>query len=382
MNMTPKVGLSRFFVTKAIVVSLAAIVCVCTAPGGAIAADGLWVHPLCQSLPIDRNGPFVAMPDGGLVTVDAKGLRTSTDDGKTWSEPQPVCEGLNPGEPASFYLLRAKSGALVLVYLDMANYKFDWDEAAGEPKEGTRLEMWAIRSLDGGKTWIDRQRLLDGYNANFFGLIQTQAGGIVVTAEHLVSNPGRWVACSFRSGDDGKTWKRSNLIDLGGHGHHDGATEPTLAELSDGRVLMLIRTNLDRFWQAFSEDDGQHWRTIQPSSIDASSSPGHLVRLASGRLVLVWNRLNPEGGTAAKSGPSAASEAPMSWYRGELSIAFSDDDAKSWTKPIVLARNPKQLSYPYVFERRPGELWVFAGFGGPLRLRVDEQAFLQEANKN
>ena len=98
--------------------------------------------------------------------------------------------------------------------------------------------------------------------------------------------------------DDGKTWKRSNLIDLGGHGHHDGATEPMVAELSDGRLLMLMRTSLDRFWQAFSDDGGRYWRTIQPSSIDASSSPGHLVRLSSGRLVLLWNRLNPEGGPA------------------------------------------------------------------------------------
>ena len=85
------------------------------------------------------------------------------------------------------------------MYLDFTAYNFHWDDAAGEPKDDCRLELWAIRSLDGGKTWIDRQRLLDRYNANFFGLIQTQAGRIVATAEHLVSNPGHWVACSFMS---------------------------------------------------------------------------------------------------------------------------------------------------------------------------------------
>jgi hypothetical protein len=323
------------------------------------------------------------MPDGGLMTVDAKGLSTSKDDGKTWSEPSPVCEGINPTEPASFYLLQAKSGALVLVYLDMKGYVFAWDDATGEPKPECKLELCAIRSVDGGKTWTDRQRLLDGYNANFFGLIQTKAGKIVVVAEHLVSNPGHWVVCSFQSKNDGQTWKRSNLIDLGGHGHHDGATEPMVAELSDGRLMMLIRTNLDRFWQAFSDDGGRYWRTIQPSAIDASSSPGHLVRLNSGRLVLVWNRLHPEGGTAGKSGPSAANEVPASWYRGELSIAFSEDDGKTWTKPMVLARAKKgqQLSYPYVFERRNGELWFFAGFGGPMRVKASEESLLKEVKK-
>jgi len=40
----------------------------------------------------------------------------------------------------------------------------------GEPKDDCWLELWAIHSLDGGRIWIDRQRLLEGYNANFFHL--------------------------------------------------------------------------------------------------------------------------------------------------------------------------------------------------------------------
>lgn len=350
-------------------------------------ADGRWVHPLCQTLPVDRNGPFVELADGSLMTIDSQGMRVSTDDGARWSEASPVCEGLNDKEPSSHRLVRTKSDALVMVHLDFTDYKFSWDEEAGEPKDDCRMEVWAIRSVDGGKTWTDRQRLFEGYNANFFGFIQTSAGRLVVVLEHLVSNPGHWVVCSFISDDDGQTWTRSNLIDLGGHGHHDGATEPTVAELSDGRLLMLIRTNLDRFWQAFSDDGGRYWRTIQPSSIDASSAPGHLVRLRSGRLALLWNRLNPEGGARAKSDPSQSSEVPASWYREELSLAFSEDDGVSWTKPVVLARQEGgQLSYPYLFERRPGELWVIAGFAFksgwkepvPLRLKVMEERFLQE----
>jgi len=35
------------------------------------------------------------------------------------------------------------------------------------------------------------------------------------------------------------TRSRSNLIDVGGHGDHDGALEPTLTELRDGRLWML-----------------------------------------------------------------------------------------------------------------------------------------------
>lgn len=343
--------------------------------------EGRWVHPLCQPLAVDRNGPFLVCPDGGLLSADDKAVLVSHDDGGTWSEAGPACHGQHPREPGSFYFVRAKDGALVMVYLDLANYRFSWDDAAGEPKDDCHLELCAIRSLDGGKTWVDRQRLLDGYNANFFGFIRLGNGRLVVVAEHLASHPGRWVVCSFVSDDDGHTWQRSNLLDLGGHGHHDGATEPTVAELSDGRLLMLIRTNLDRFWQAISDDGGRYWRTLQPSPIDASSAPGFLLRLQSGRLLLVWNRLDPEGRSWPRSTPGPASEIPASWHREELSAAFSEDDGKSWTKPMVLARQRDgQLSYPYVLERRAGELWISAGFAFkkgwqeplPLRLRVRE----------
>ncbi|MER3417242.1 MAG: hypothetical protein C4297_13690 [Gemmataceae bacterium] len=357
------------------------------------APEGRWIHPLCQPLPVNGHGPFVELADGRLATVDSKGFRVSNDDGRTWSEPIPICPGINDKEPASYHLVRTRSGALVLVYLDFSNYKFSWDAARKEPKEDCRLEIWAIRSLNEGKTWADRQRLLGGYNANFFGFIQTSQGRLVASVEHLVSDPGRWVVCSLYSDDEGKTWKRSNWIDLGGHGHHDGATEPTVAELSDGRLLMLMRTNLGRFWQAWSEDAGNSWRTVLPSTLSASSAPGHLLRLRSGRLALAWNRADPEGRSYPRIHLPQHSQAAASWHREELSLTLSQDDGRTWTKPLVIARQPGgQLSYPYLFERQPGEIWIFAGFayqsGGkpglpgwrsplPFRVRVLESELLR-----
>jgi len=113
-------------------------------------------------------------------------------------------------------------------------------------------------------------------------------------------------------------------------------------ELSDGRLLMMIRTHWGRFWEAFSDDGGLSWRTIRPSQIESTSAPGFLLRLRSGRLALVSND---------RAG------------RANLLLALSEDDGKTWTKPVVLARQKDgQLSYPYCLERRPGELWVIAGF--------------------
>lgn len=356
------------------VIGSAAMMLGCWAVMGAAAEEeARWVHPLCQPLEATSNGPFVELADGRLMTIDAQGMRTSTDDGKTWSEGRPVCEGIaggSPGqqEPAAYYVVRTRSGSLVAVYLDFTTYHFSWDNAINQPKDDCRLEIWAIRSLDGGETWIDRQRLLEGYNPNFFGFQQTRDGRLVAVVPHLVRDPGRYAACSLTSDDDGKTWTHSNLIDLGGHGDHSGAMEPALAELSDGKLLMLIRTHWGRFWEAISEDGGTAWRTVRPSAIEAPSAPGYLLKLQSGRLVLVYNA--PPG-------------------REELSVVFSEDDAKTWTAPLVIARQKSgQLSYPYVLERRPGELWVIAGFAFqtgwqaplPLRLKVREEELVREAN--
>ncbi len=351
-------------------------------------SDERWVHPALERLSADRPGPFLAMADGSIITVDDQGIRISTDEGATWSDATPVCPGIPPpeGESAAHYLLQTRNGVVILVYLDFSQWDFQWDADTREPKPGCRGEVWSIRSRDGGRTWTDRQRLLDGYNANFFGFIQTSTGRVVASVPHLVSHPGRWVTCSLYSDDEGRTWSRSNLIDLGGHGHHDGAMEPAVVELADARLLMLIRTNLGRFWQAFSEDQGRTWRTIQPTCIDASSAPGALVKLHSGRLVLVWNRAGPADGRDWPLWHDIQhTEFPASWHRQELSLAISGDSAQTWTKPVVIARQSVggQFSYPYVFERRPGEIWIAAGFtwlgrwggekGSPLRVRTDEQ---------
>ena len=335
--------------------------------------DSRWVHSLCKPLAGDKIGPFLELADGRLMTVDAKGMRTSTDDGKTWSEARPVCEGLaglrNGTEPATFYIQQTKSGALVIVFLNATTYNFSWDNKTNQPKDDCRLEVWAVRSLDGGKTWIDRQRILEGYNPNWFGFIQIRGGRLVAVVPHLVLDPGRYAACSLTSDDEGKTWRRSNLIDLGGHGHHSGAMEPALAELNDGRLLMMIRTHWGRFWEAYSDDGGLAWRTIVPSQIESTTAPGYLLKLRSGRLAFVCN------GKA---------------NREELLLRFLEADAETWTKPIVIARQKGgQLSYPYMLERRPGEIWVIAGFAFkkgwkgsmPLRLIMNEEEFVREAKK-
>lgn len=155
-----------------------------------------------------------------------------------------------------------------------------------------RCDVWSIRSPDEVRTWTDRQPIFLGFCGAVTDIIETRAGNLVTPVQHLWRDPARHVQFTCVSTDGGRSWRQSSIIDLGGHGHHD-VCEGTVAELSDGRLLMLLRTSLDRFWEAWSDDGGLSWREIRPSPIDASSAPGYLLGLESGRLALAWNRLYP-----------------------------------------------------------------------------------------
>ena len=93
----------------------------------------------------------------------------------------------------------------------------------------------------------------------------------------------------------------------------------------------------------------------------------------------MWNRLYPEGKTETtrRGGDGQLCDVPASWHRNELSLAFSDNDGKTWTTPVVIARRPSGgLSYPYLFEPTPGTLWVATRFSFHVHLSVREEEFV------
>jgi hypothetical protein len=353
-------------------------------PPAARSADaGPTLHPKCTPLPTDLMGPFVRLGDGRILAIDGSASRVSADEGKTWSAPRPLfTAGQNVQVSDERALLRTRGGVIILAFLNPKEIAFPWDKVKKDAP-GARLPTYAVRSLDDGKTWQDLQKLHDEYTGAIRDMIQTRSGRVVFTSMQMFHDPGRHTVLTYASADDGKTWTRSNIIDLGGTGHHGGATEPTLEQLKDGRLWMLIRTNWGKFWEAFSEDDGLSWRTIRPSAIAASSAPGLVKRLKSGRLMLLWNRPYPEGKTEfpLTGGDGQWSEVPVSNHRGELSVAFSSDEGATWGRPVVLARQPgKWLAYPYSFEARPAEVWVTTMQGG-VRLLLHEADFAGPAPK-
>lgn len=349
------------------------------------------LHPKAEFMEGLPMGPFANLPDGNLVTVedsdDAKHSMISPDDGKTW-ERFPVF-----ADPEKFRisyeraLTCTREGVVILSFMNLVERSgWKWDPEIHDSPEA-KLPNYVVRSSDGGRTWEAPQKMHDDWTGAIRDMIQLKDGSVVFTSQMMLHNPGRHAVLTYASADQGRTWKRSNLIDLGGIGHHDGAIEASFVQRQDESLWMLIRTNWGRLWQAESIDMGHTWRPIGPTDLDASSTPPILERLASGRLFLAWNRFHWDGTEdhPAAGGDHQWSGTRTSNNRQELSIAFSEDDGKTWSDPIVIATvKPtdegvyprREISYPYVFERRPGEIWLTAWRFGGFRAKLFEKDFV------
>lgn len=346
------------------------------------AAADLQLHEKLKPLAFQWMGPFAHTSDGGVIAINGQNTYVTTDDGATWSDARPIfSEGQQPRITVSNEraMLRTKDGTLVLACMNLDERNWTWKNELHDAP-GAVLPTYVMRSVDDGRTWTNVQKLHDNWSGAVRDMIQTSDGRIVFTAMKMQHNPGRHTVLTYSSVDDGLTWAASNLIDLGGKGHHGGVTEPTLVQLQDGRLWQLIRTNWGQFWSGYSNNGGRHWQILQPSGIPASSAPAMLTRLASGRLMLLWNRPFPEGQTSwpLSGGDGLWSETAVSNYRDQLSLAFSSDDGQTWSSPVVVAAQEKQwLAYPYVFEVEPGRIWLTT-MQGKVRAEFLERDFVSE----
>lgn len=352
-----------------------------------LTSHGYWIHPKAEEIKGLKTGPFVRLDNGGILTVEDNMSCISMDEGASW-EYYPIFTDSSKFQiRIERVLLKTSSGAIILAFAnekEVANW--NWDPEIADSPEAT-APTYAVRSLDGGKTWQDLQKLHDDWTGANRDIIETRDGNIIFTSMMMKHNPGHHTVITYTSKTNGFNWVRSNVIDLGGVGHHSGVTEATIEQLNDGRIWMLMRTNWGVFWEAYSENEGLTWKQFKPTDIEASSAPGLLTRLESGRLVLVWNRKYPEGKSEypLTGGDGISSEVAHSNHREELSIMFSEDEGETWTDPVVIAKvteksKIKNIAYPRVFEAHPGELWItttYSRFAGKLAMRIYEKDFIK-----
>jgi sialidase-1 len=382
-----KIVLTVILLIEVCTISTAQNAPVYTEQNGKITSNGIWIPRNTEEMKGMILGPFARNSDGHIVAIDGNKCAISKDEGKTWNRYELFEDPSKFDISGERALLKTRNGVLIFAFLNLKE-RGNWNwQADISDSPGATLPTYAIRSVDGGKTWTDVQKLHNEHTGAIRSMIETRNGNIIFTSMMMRHNPGHHTVLTYTSRNEGKTWERSNVIDLGGIGHHSGVTESTIEQLKNGRIWQLMRTNWGTFWEAFSDDEGLTWKEVKPTSIPASSAPGQLKRLADGKLVLIWNRRFPDGKDTypLRGGDGQFSEVAASNHREELSMSFSDNDGKTWTKPKVIAKSYKiqnsdtskaWISYPYIFEIRPGELWVTT-MQGDLRMKLNEKDFVE-----
>ena len=289
-------------------------------------------------------------------------IRYSGDQGRSWSKEKVAFSfaagrGTMPTyrQSAGPYLLRDRNGILHL--LSIRYYR---GPKRGDPAVVAVSELFHNLSRDGGQTWNKPKRIDVGHH--WFPQIQSMiqlSNGRLLTAgnyasDNYLSDTGEYeyrIIVIF-SVDQGETWQLGPddiRIPIGPYRGQPGAIEPILAELRDGRVWMIFRSQYGVFYQTFSSDGGSNWEPISPTTIKAANAPAGILRLADGRLMLSWNDWgNYPGGRVLRRG------------RQYLHVAISSDDGKTWSPSRLIAGpstpDPEnaQMRYPFLCRTSDG----------------------------
>ena len=295
--------------------------------------------PPAYRSPVGIYGGMIATPTGKLLLAFATDFRMcrSTDGGETWSEREEldIPDKINKVSGA----IRMRDGTFGI-----------WTE--GGP--------WFWKSKDRGRSWSKRVKTgASGYPYAGNSMIETSGGRLILPVREGHSVSGRlWegagafgithdgrrvlleghahalemdITLVHYSDDKGETWKRSSgdviIWKDDGYGGMWPCDEPNVAELSDGRLLMFIRTTLGRLYQTWSDDEGVTWAYPEATVLPSSYSPCSLKRIPDstyardtgreGDLLVVWNNVS-------------ADEIKKGWRRGRLSSAISRDNGETW----------------------------------------------------
>ena len=266
----------------------------------------------------------------------------SQDQGRNWSPPK-----LLMADPA-----KAMADPNILVD---GNRVFVFSTQVEIPNKIDRSWTMAIRSEDSGATWSEilevpiPRRYVAGKQHNGIvlrdgtylvgiawdkwpemGMAARTEGEMDLTAGVLVSK-------------DGKHWTLHGalhaFVEKLTPGGTNGLCEPSLVELENGEVLMLLRSGSTHHYESRSRDGGLTWSYPVPSPLPGHNTPAALLRLRQSpkEIVVVWNN------------------SPLTRY--PLSAALSGDGGATWGNPRIVAKTDGlQVSYPGLTQSADGTL--------------------------
>lgn len=294
--------------------------------------------------------------------------RRSTDGGKTWSPPQAI--GTLPmdvtknevalaqklGTPGEFTM---NNPVAIADTGDVVHFLYCVEYA----------RCFYMRSTDDGATFSEPVEITktfeafrDAYNWKVLatgpghGIRVTKTGRLIVPVWLSTGTGGHAhrpsAVATIYSDDAGKSWQAGEIITQ--HGEQvKNPSETVIAELSDGRVMVNIRSEAkeNRRLVSISSDGATKWSA--PKFDAALAEPicmGSLVRLPGDKLLVFANPDNLLSG----SKPGAPGKGRD---RKNLTIKMSDDDGQTWRWSRVL--EPGNSAYSDLAAGPDGAIYCF-----------------------
>ena len=276
-------------------------------------------------------------------------LYRSTDGGRTWKEQGRMqmewnLAGLISDGGTSF--LRLPDGRIAVVF----NRHVKGLHGGGTPV--------IAFSADNGQTWTAARVLIENDDAFYVmndRLIQLRSGRLVLPVARKVGKTegDRDEGLAMLSDDAGVTWRLSR--GTAGIDAPRGMAEPCVAELSDGRVLMMGRTGLGSHHVALSADGGETWSKPEATTLESACSSLTLKTLPDGRLIVFYNHAAP-----IKAGAF--------FPRTPLCYAVSDDSGRTWSPAIIVddegvPNKDRQNIYPSICFTKEGMVVMWSSHG-------------------
>ncbi|MCL1856709.1 MAG: exo-alpha-sialidase [Kiritimatiellaeota bacterium] len=259
-------------------------------------------------------------------------VMNSTDGGGTWGNFRIVARRddgcVNVCSPN---FLRLKNGDILLLYM-----KYN----VLVPGKPAHSSGYAIRSTDEGETFgAPRTLWQNEWLTPANSCIRRLATGRVIvpltyTEGELWRPTEKNHARVMFSDDDCQSWtfgKQDITLPM------RGAAEPFVSELADGRLIMVMRSQLGSVFKSYSDDRGEHWSAPQPTGLSAPESCPTVTAIpGTSKIMVIWNNAQYDMHFRSHYGKRTPLTAAISADGGQTFTDFWDIE----TDPATAFSNP------------------------------------------
>jgi predicted neuraminidase len=212
-------------------------------------------------------------------------------------------------------------------------------------KAGYGCDRWSalfITSEDDGRTWSEPVLLPGGVLGPIKNKPVKLSDGRILHGSSIEAYRV-WTTWMYLQEPESDRWSIHGPIAVPEKPH--GIIQPTVWEVSPRHVRALMRSTQDIGFICASEsfDGGRTWTQAAPTTLPNPNSGIDAVKLADGRLVLVYNHTVR---TATDNG------------RGLIHAAVSEDDGETWSDSWLIEDGGREYSYPAVIQKSDGSVHV------------------------